>query len=71
MMGHKDKLKSGMEFDVIFARKIYCYLKNNYKLIKYVKKSINRRNRQNSRLEINKILNEDKNARREEGEIKP
>ena len=37
MMGHKDKLKSGMEYDVIFARRIYCYLVNNNKLVKYVK----------------------------------
>ena len=56
-MSHKDKLKTGMEVDVIFARRLYCYLHNNSKLIRYVKTSINRRNRQKARLEIKKLLN--------------
>jgi hypothetical protein len=55
MMGHKDKLKTGMEVDVIYARKWYCYLINNTKLIRFVKKSINRRNRRKSKLELQKF----------------
>ncbi len=51
MMGHKDRLISGMEYDVIFARRIYCYLVNNSKLTRYVKKSINRRDRKKAKLE--------------------
>ena len=52
MMGHKDKLKSGMEYDVIFARKIYCYLFNNSKLKRFAKNAINRRNRRKAKLEL-------------------
>lgn len=37
MMGHKDKLKTGMEYDVIFARKKYCYLCNRPDNVKFVK----------------------------------
>lgn len=51
-MGHKDSLKSGMEYDVIFARKIYCYLINNSKLKRFVKNAINRRNRKKAKLEL-------------------
>ncbi len=59
MMGHKDKLKTGMEVDVIFARRWYCYLINNSKLKSFVKNNINRRNRRKTKLELQNILNED------------
>lgn len=51
-MGHKDKLKGGLEFDVLYGRKIYCYLKNNSKLKRYAKNRINRRNRYIARNKI-------------------
>ena len=59
MMQHKNKLKDGLEYDVIFYRKMYCYLKNNHSLIKFAKNKINRRNRFNSKLQINNELNLD------------
>ena len=49
-MGHKDRLKIGMEYDVIFARKIYCYLFNNSKLKRFAKNAINRRARRKAKL---------------------
>jgi len=52
MMGHRDRLKTGMEYDVIFARRIYCYLFNNSKLKRFVKNAINRRNRRKAKLEL-------------------
>ena len=39
-------LKTGMEQDAVYARKIYCYLKNRPKTVKFAKRSINRRRRQ-------------------------
>ena len=38
-------LKSGLEQDVVDARKFYCYLKNRPKTVKFAKRSINRRRR--------------------------
>jgi len=56
MMGHKSKLANGLEVDAILARRIYCYLQNNTKLIRYVKRCISKRNRAGAKLEIDKIL---------------
>lgn len=56
MMGHKDKLKTGLEYDVIFGRKYYCYLHNNSKLKSYAKNQINRRSRYNSKKNIKKEI---------------
>ena len=53
MMGHRDKLKSGLEYDVIFARKIYCYLQNNPKMVKFAKNQINRRDRYSIKGKLN------------------
>lgn len=39
-------LGNGMEQDVVYARKLYCYLKNRPKTVKFAKRSINRRRRQ-------------------------
>ncbi len=38
-------LKSGLEQDVVYARKIYCYLSNRPKIVKFVKRLINKRRR--------------------------
>ena len=59
MMQHKDKLKSGLEYDVIFYRKMYCYLKNNHSLIKFVKNKINKRNRFKSKIQLIKEIDLD------------
>jgi hypothetical protein len=45
MMGIKQKLKTGLEVDVIYARKRYCYLCNNIKLVRFAKKQLSRRRR--------------------------
>lgn len=44
----KQKLKTGLEFDVIYSRKKYsslkcCYIKNNPKLTRFVKKQLHKR----------------------------
>ncbi|WP_423129723.1 hypothetical protein [Gaoshiqia sp. Z1-71] len=74
MMGHKGKLK-GVEIDVIFERHILCYLKNIPGIVKFGKRSINRRNRRQSKYDIRKetLMNEIKDAIQEvkEGKAKP
>ena len=52
MMGHRDILIDGLEYDVLYGRKYYCYLTNNYKLKSYAKNKINRRNRKKSKHEL-------------------
>lgn len=54
MMGNKQKLKKGDEYDVIYAKKKYCYLVNNNKLVRHIK----RRLRKRKRIEENKKINE-------------
>lgn len=39
----KSVLKSGLEQDAIYARKIYCYTKNRPNIVKFVKRRINKR----------------------------
>ena len=45
MMGTRQRLKGGMEYDVIYARKQYCYLINKPKLVKYAKRRMAKRRR--------------------------
>ena len=45
MMGTKQKLKTGYEVDYIFAKNLYCYLINNIKLKKFIKKQLSKRRR--------------------------
>ena len=46
-------LKNGMEQDAIYARKIYCYTKNRPNIVKFAKRSINRRiRRQGKKINI-------------------
>jgi hypothetical protein len=53
MMGHKDKLKFGVEWDVIYFRNRYCYLVNHGKNPKkFAKNQINKRNRKKHRQEL-------------------
>ena len=42
-MGRKQKLIDGLEVDVLYARKQYCYLCNNNKIVKYAKHKMNKR----------------------------
>jgi hypothetical protein len=43
--GRRQKLKSGMELDFLYARGLYCYLTNCQGLKHYIKKQLNRRYR--------------------------
>ena len=43
MYGRKEYPKNGLEQDVTYYRKLYCYIKNNNKLVKWAKRSINKR----------------------------
>ena len=52
MMGHKEVIKNSLENDVIFGRGMYCYLVNNSKLKRFVKKCISKRNRSKAKHEI-------------------
>ena len=52
MMGTRQKLKSGMEYDYIYARGIYCYLINNAKLKRWIKRCLSKRRRK----EVNKNI---------------
>lgn len=54
MMGHKEKLKSGLELDVIYQKQILCYLKNYPGIVRYVKRSMNKRTRQKAKKDLHK-----------------
>lgn len=43
--GRKQKLKTGDEYDLIYAKKLYCYLQNNTKLVRKIKRGLNKRYR--------------------------
>lgn len=53
-MGHKEKLKSGLELDVIYQKHILCYLKNYPGIVRYVKRSMNKRTRQKAKKDLHK-----------------
>ena len=52
MMGRKQKLVDGLEEDVIYARKIYCYLKNTPSIVKWAKRKLNKRWRREGKKEV-------------------
>ncbi len=52
MMGTKQKLKTGAEEDVIYARKRYCYLRNSKKAVRNIKKGMRKRIRQEAKREL-------------------
>lgn len=54
MMGHRGKLIDGAEIDFVYARGVYCYLVNNCKLKKYIKRKMSKR----ARREGNRFINE-------------
>ena len=49
---------NGLEQDVIYGRSRYCFLKNNNKIIKWVKRHMNKRFRQKEKEKIKKELYE-------------
>lgn len=54
MMGHREKLKSGAEYDAIYKVPLKVY-DNNTGLRKYVKKQINRRERRKAREQLGDV----------------
>lgn len=55
--GMKQKLKTGAEFDLIYAKGIYCYLKNG-KAVRKIKRQMNRRWRRELKEDIEEEENE-------------
>jgi len=51
MKGHKEKLKSVAEYDVLYNRRHYCYLVNHSPVHK-IKKQMSRRERRQSKQEL-------------------
>jgi hypothetical protein len=57
MMGHKSWfLRNGDEYDAIYARHMYCYLKNRPKIVKLCKRRINKRERKYNKEQIKSEL---------------
>ena len=54
MMGNKQKLKSGIEYDVIYDRGLYCYLVNRPHLIKWTKRQLSKRRRREAKQTLKK-----------------
>ena len=53
----KRKLKDAFEYDLIYGKHVYCYLHNNNKLVKWIKRKMNKRYRKEGRKEIYEQLN--------------
>jgi len=52
-MGTRQKLKTGAEWDYIYARGMYCYLVNSTKAKRTIKRALSkRRRRDNKKFEI-------------------
>jgi hypothetical protein len=45
MMGHKVTCKSGEDYDLLYAKSMYCYLQNNNRTVRYIKNRMIRRMR--------------------------
>lgn len=56
--GRKQIIKSGLEEDVLHGKKYYCYVANNNRLCKWVKRKMNKRYRQEIKKDTNKELSE-------------
>lgn len=48
---NKQKLKTGEEYDLLYARKFYCYLQRSG-VAKFIKRTLSRRRRYESKKEI-------------------
>lgn len=54
MMGHRERLKGGAEWDLLYGRKYYCYL-NRSRVCHNLKKGINRRIRRQLRMKLRQL----------------
>lgn len=54
MMGHRERLKGGAEWDLLYGRKIYCYL-NRPRVCHNLKKGFNRRIRRQLRMKLKQM----------------
>jgi hypothetical protein len=52
MMGNKQRLKNGLEYDVIYAKSKYCYLANLPHLVRWTKKVLSKRRRRDAKKEL-------------------
>lgn len=50
--GRRQKLKSGAEYDILYAKSLYCYLKNGKHVKHNIKRQLNRRYRREKNNEI-------------------
>lgn len=56
MMGRKQILKCADEYDVIYAKKKYCYLVNHCEKVKKIKRRLNKRFRRELNQETKKNI---------------
>ncbi len=49
---NRQKLKTGDEVDVVYYRKMYCYLKNYLAAVRMVKRKLRRRRRRDAQKEL-------------------
>lgn len=52
MMGNRNKKYSADEIDVLYNRKLYCYLVNNNKNVRFAKKAMVKRSRTSAKKEL-------------------
>jgi len=57
MKGHREKLKDGYEYDLVYKAPL-CLFKNVKSIKKYIKKKINRRERAKIKRELEGKINE-------------
>jgi len=50
--GRKQKLKTGAEYDLLYAKSLYCYLRNNNNAVRKIKRGMNRRQRRENNAAI-------------------
>jgi hypothetical protein len=55
MMGHKDRLIDGYEWDLLYGKQYYCYMHNVKGISKYIKNKINRRDRRKAKKELREL----------------
>ena len=56
--GRKQKLINGLEEDVLYGRHYFCYMDNRPGLVRWVKRKMNKRYRQELKEETKKELEE-------------
>lgn len=54
-MSRKQKLKSGIEYDLVFGKQFYSYLQKS-KICKWIKRRLNKRFRQDCKKDLQKDL---------------